>query len=244
MTKKLLFFPKMHIFICLAFVFEDFWLLTTVFPGLSISQRFCWGSHSNWGIVGKPLNFILLSWDLAYAWIWERSRTRDAEGLGEATKSLSPWPSQWHSHSTRSLSWPDTGRGSPRDEWAMRVALLGCLRAHQHITRTPQEPLSSLVWETLPPALLGALSGVGYMFGGSQTNEDFKMWHVRARSLATLGLFIQSCTHTAETLPDLCSFSPAQSAGLTNTQFPTLIHVHKLSTEVVMKSNHNDIFPW
>lgn len=126
----------------------------------------------------------------------------------------------------------------------MGVALLSCLRAHQHITRTPQEPLSSLVWETLPPALLGALSGVGYMFGGSQTNEDFKMWHVRARSLATLGLFIQGCTHTAETLPDLCSFSPAQSAGLTNTQFPTLIHVHKLSTEVVMKSNHNDIFPW
>lgn len=111
-------------------------------------------------------------------------------------------------------------------------------------TQTPQEPLSSLVWETVPKVLLRVLWGVGYMFGGSLKNEDVKMWHVRARNLATLGIFIQGCTHTAEMLPDLCSFSPARSTGLTNTQFPTFIYVHKLSTEVLMKSNHNDIFPW
>lgn len=33
-------FPKIDIFICLGFVFEDFWLLTAVFPEPSVSQRF------------------------------------------------------------------------------------------------------------------------------------------------------------------------------------------------------------
>lgn len=130
-------------------------------------------------------------------------------------------------------------------EWMslMGVALLGCLRAHQHIhPDTPGAIVISCLGK-LPQALLWALWGVGYMFAGSQTNEDVKMRHVRARSLATLGIFIQDCTHTAETLRDLWFFSPAWSSGLSNTQFPTFIHVHKLSTEALMKSNHNDIFP-
>lgn len=79
--------------------------------------------------------------------------------------------------------------------------------SHHGVMGHPGEPLSSFVCEALSQAfLLRALRGVWYMFGGSQPYEDFKMWHVGSRSLATPGIFaqMQGCAHTAEQLPDSC----------------------------------------
>lgn len=110
----------------------------------------------------------------------------------------------------------------------------------------PGEPLSSFVCEALSQALLlRALRGVWYMFGGSQPYEDLKMWHVGSRSLATPGKIrsdtgLHSYSWTASRFM-LAPFSPARSTSPASTQFPTLIHVHKLSTEVMRKWNRNDI---